>query len=78
MNTAKAIYNNGKIEFIDIPTVKGRMEILIVFPEFKKEMPSLRGILKNSVINTKNIKKQLEKLNVDIEKNILEELSENE
>jgi len=33
MLAMKAIYNNGKIEFVDKPRYAGKFEILIIFPE---------------------------------------------
>ncbi|HHT9108614.1 MAG TPA: antitoxin AF2212-like protein [Candidatus Wunengus sp. YC63] len=73
MNAIKGIYHNGVIELIEKPETQETSEVLIIFPEKKKEISKIGGLFKNYDINYEEIDEELKKLTQDSQRHILDE-----
>jgi hypothetical protein len=72
MNIIKGIYKNGKIELIENPVFNEAIEVLIIFPEKKKNITKIGGMFKGSNIDYEQIEAELKELSQGSEKHLLD------
>jgi len=73
MLALKGIYHDGKIELIEKPEYLPATEILVIFPEVKKQFAKIGGSIKNAKIDYALIEKDLKQLNRKSEENLLKD-----
>lgn len=73
MNAVKGIYHNGIVELLAKPETKGIEEVLIIFPEKKKKIAKIGGLLKGYKIDYSEIELDLKKLSKQSERHLIEE-----
>ena len=62
MDALRGIYHDGIIELIQKPTTEETAEVLIIFPQKTKKITKIYGLFKAHVIDYKEVKKELRKL----------------
>jgi hypothetical protein len=62
MEAIKGTYKNGKIELKHQPIYSDPIEVLIIFPEKKKQIKKIRGLFKGVSIDYDQIAVELKKL----------------
>ena len=62
MEAIKGTYKNGKIELSQQPIYSDPIEVLIIFPEKKKQVKKIGGLFRGASINYDQIAEELKKL----------------
>ena len=74
MNAVKGIFKDGIVELIDAPGITNQTEVLVIFPDKKKNVRKIRGLYKNALINYDDIENELKTCNSLSEKEILKDM----
>ena len=73
MISLKGIYHNGVIELLEKPETEKPTEVMILFPEIKKQISRLQGLFKGTPIDYNALDSDLKILNRESEQHILKE-----